>query len=424
MADKAGMIRWFLEELPGLRESGIINPDTEENLKGYYLARLAAAPSPQKYFLLALSIIGGLLITAGTVLIFNYNWDILGKNLQIAVSFLPLAAAFCLSVFTLAGRRGQAWRECSALATAAGASIAVALLSHIYHTGGDFREFMMLILLFSVPLIYLFNSISLTAVYSIMLFSQISWRTDQAVCLALLGTVLPMILYHLMKENSPYRKVMRYIVMACTLFGLSIFSGKETLTLWYTAASLFFLCGLRVSERKENMWGNPWLVLSFATLTVLLGIGSSGVWTCIPFPEGKIITIYGLFTGLLLAAFAGVFAYDAVKKRITPERILPAAVILAAFFSGTAGGSVAFQVMMNILLALFGFILLRNGWIHRKMLPFNGGFIMIATLLGCRFFDSGLGVLPRAGLFILLGIGFIVSNMILSRRIRKEVSHV
>lgn len=37
MADKAGMIRWFLEELPGLRESGIINPDTEENLKGYYL---------------------------------------------------------------------------------------------------------------------------------------------------------------------------------------------------------------------------------------------------------------------------------------------------------------------------------------------------------------------------------------------------
>ena len=36
MADKAGMIRWFLEELPGLRESGIINPDTEENLKGYY----------------------------------------------------------------------------------------------------------------------------------------------------------------------------------------------------------------------------------------------------------------------------------------------------------------------------------------------------------------------------------------------------
>ena len=74
MADKAGMIRWFLEELPGLRESGIINPDTEENLKGYYLARLAAAPSPQKYFLLALSILGWLLITAGTVLIFNYNW--------------------------------------------------------------------------------------------------------------------------------------------------------------------------------------------------------------------------------------------------------------------------------------------------------------------------------------------------------------
>lgn len=334
MADKAGMIRWFLEELPGLRESGIINPDTEENLKGYYLARLAAAPSPQKYFLLALSIIGGLLITAGTVLIFNYNWDILGKNLQIAVSFLPLAAAFCLSVFTLAGRRGQAWRECSALATAAGASIAVALLSHIYHTGGDFREFMMLILLFSVPLIYLFNSISLTAVYSIMLFSQLSWRTtDQAICLALLGAVLPMILYHLLKENSPYRKAMRYIAMDCVLFGLFVFSKEGPLPL-FTATSLFFLCGIRVYERKENIWGNPWLILSFVTLTALLGIGSSGAWSCISFPAAKIVTIYGLFEGLLLAAFAGVFAYDAVKKRITAERILLITVTTGSSFPG------------------------------------------------------------------------------------------
>ena len=127
-----------------------------------------------------------------------------------------------------------------------------------------------------------------------------------------------------------------------------------------------------------------------------------------------------MFEGLLLAAFAGVFAYDAVKKRITAERILLITVIPAALFPETA----VFQIMMNILLALFGFVLLRNGWIHRKMLPFNGGFIMIATLLGCRFFDSGLGVLPRAAVFILLGVGFIVSNMILSRRITKEVSHV
>ena len=173
-------------------------------------------------------------------------------------------------------------------------------------------------------------------------------------------------------------------------------------------------------ERKENIWGNPWLILSFVTLTALLGIGSSGAWSCISFPAAKIVTIYGLFEGLLLAAFAGVFAYDAVKKRITAERILLIAVIPAALFPETA----VFQIMMNILLALFGFVLLRNGWIHRKMLPFNGGFIMIATLLGCRFFDSGLGVLPRAAVFILLGVGFIVSNMILSRRITKEVSHV
>ena len=207
-----------------------------------------------------------------------------------------------------------------------------------------------------------------------MLFSQLSWRTtDQTMCLILLGAVLPMILYHLL---------------------------------------------------KENMWGNPWLILSFVTLTVLLGMGSSGAWITVAFRKEETLTLYGLFEGLLLAAFAGVFVHDAVKRQITAERILLAAILLTVLVPWAPEIPAVFQTMMNVLFALFGTALLRNGWIHRKMLPFNGGFIMIATLLGCRFFDSDLGVLPRAGLFILLGIGFIVSNIILSRRIRKETSHV
>ena len=90
MALKSAWIRWVLEELPQLRESGIIDPETEENLKGYYQAKLQGVPKPQNYFLLAFSIIGGALIACGVILIFNYNWDMLGKKMQILTAFLPL----------------------------------------------------------------------------------------------------------------------------------------------------------------------------------------------------------------------------------------------------------------------------------------------------------------------------------------------
>lgn len=418
MAEKPSMIRWFLEELPKLRESGVITPAIEEDLKSYYTNRLAAVPSPQKYFLLALSIIGGLLITAGTILIFNYNWDLLGKTLQIIVSFIPLTAAFVLSVYTLLKGRSQAWKECSALATAGGAAVVIALLSQIYHVGGDFQDFMMLILFFCIPLIYIFNSVSLTAVYSAFLFSQCPWGRSEIISFVLLCAIQPMILYHLLKADSPYLKAMRYISMVGVVFGLVSFDETGPLA-WFTAISLFFLAGLRVYERKESMWWNPWLIFSFIYLTIMLGAAScSGSVRRIDFlGMNHAVTNY-LFLGLLLVAFALLLVGDALKKQITLERNLLVVTIFTACFAGTLG----FQLMMNILLALFGFVFVKNGFTRRSMLAFNAGFIMFATLLVLRFFDFGLEVLPRAGAFILLGIGFIAANIILSRRMAKEDS--
>ena len=78
---------------------------------------------------------------------------------------------------------------------------------------------------------------------------------------------------------------------------------------------------------------------------------------------------------------------------------------------------------MNCLMGLFGISLLRTGWLARRLLVFNGGFLMIAVLAGCRFCDIKIDVLPRAGMFILLGAGFIAANVLLSRKCRKEAFH-
>ena len=101
MTGKFGMFRWFLDELPKLREAGVIDSDTEENLQQYYRNRLAMAPPPQKYFLMALSIIGSVMIAGGIILLFNYNWDMLTKAARISIAFLPVALGVALSFYTL-----------------------------------------------------------------------------------------------------------------------------------------------------------------------------------------------------------------------------------------------------------------------------------------------------------------------------------
>ncbi len=423
MAEKHGMIRWFLSELPRLQEDGIISHETADTLSGYYSGRLAA-DSPRNYFLLALSIIGGLFITGGVILLIGHNWDMLGKKLQIAISFLPLLAAGIVSVYTLSRKKSQAWRECSALFTSGGGAVAVALLSHIYQMDGEFREFMFLIILFSLPLLYIFNSVSLTVVTSFMMYSQFCWHETeifQLMTLGLFAALLPMVLYHVIRRDSPYRTVMNYVLIVCALFTLIggwMKHGSASYVL--LLASLFFLCGIRRYEQRDGFWQNPWLPFSFVLMTgVLTFLTLENIHA--DFPEMRLPSV--ILQVSVFAVFTGLFIQDAVKHRLTAARILLAGTVLMAVAAGFYESGILYMILSNLLLLAFSIVFLREGWRLRRMLEFNGGFLMLAVLLTCRFFDSGIGMLIRAGLFIVLGICFILSNVLLSRRIGKEIYH-
>ena len=299
MTEKIGMIRWFLDELPKLREAGVIDSGTEENLQKHYREQLAAAPSPQRYFLLALSIVGSVLIAGGIILLFNYNWDMFAKTTRIAIAFLPVTLGAALSFYTLIAGRSQAWREGSAVLTSAGTAVAVALLSQIYHTGGTLSEFMTLVLLLGLPLIYIFDSIALATLYAAGLFMTLgSWGNPAYLPMecGLLAGILPFAGWHLLREKSPYRIWMRYLAMVFAVFALVAFGGKYSLGLiLYTVCAVFMLASMRLRDNRERMFRNPWLPASFFFLLVLLAAG-----TC-----------------------AGGRIFDITRYRETPEGIEP-----------------------------------------------------------------------------------------------------
>jgi uncharacterized membrane protein len=439
MTGKFGMFRWFLDEWPKLREAGVIDSDTEENLQQYYRNRLAMAPPPQKYFLMALSIIGSVMIAGGIILLFNYNWDMLTKAARISIAFLPVALGVALSFYTLIAGRSQVWREGAAVLTSTGTAVAIALLSHIYHTGGTLSEFMTLVLLLSLPLVYIFDSITRATLYAIGIFMTLgTWNTSTFLPTAfgLLAGILPFAGWHLLREKSPYRTWMRYLAMGFALFAMIVFGGKYSLGLFlYTVCAVFMLASMRLRDNRERMCRNPWLPASFCLLLVLLAIGTcegGGIFEIIQHrktPEG--VLYFWLVEGAFLLGFVLLFVRDYLRKQMDFHRLMMLVLLLIALLGTLLEAHDVDQLFMRIVLiaymGILGVTLLMRGCREVDMLIFNGGLLMCALLIGLRFFDTDIGLLPRAIGFILLGLGFIGANVFFSRKLGRakstEVNH-
>ena len=434
MAEKLGMIRWFLEELPKLRESGVIDSAAEENLQKHYRERLAAAPSPQKYFLLNFSIIGSVLIAGGIILLFNYNWDMFTKFTRIMIAFLPITLSVVLSLYTLMASRSQSWREGSAILTSAGTAVAIALLSQIYHTGGTLSQFMTLVLLLALPLIYIFNSISLATLYMLGLFMTLGWwyeRTQLMTGFCLLAGILPFVCWHLLREKSPYRIWMRYLAMGFAIFAISAFGDEySTGLILFTVCAVFMLASMRLQSEGARMLRNLWLLISFFLLLVLLLIGiCEERWILHLRRHGGMsegIFYFWLTEGVFLLLFLFLFIRDYLRKQMNFHRLMMLVLILTALLGilldAFDADDIYMRVVLIVYMGVFGVTLLMYGCRENSMLAFNGGLLTCALLIGLRFFDAEIGLQARAIGFIVLGLGFIGANVLFSRKLGRKKS--
>ena len=96
MAEKYHAIQWFLRELPTLKEKGLVDDLTEQNLREHYTARLSNRKGLQSYFILMMGIIGAMMLAGGAILAIAYNWDMYSKLTRILISAIPLAAGFAV----------------------------------------------------------------------------------------------------------------------------------------------------------------------------------------------------------------------------------------------------------------------------------------------------------------------------------------
>jgi hypothetical protein len=78
-------------------------------------------------------------------------------------------------------------------------------------------------------------------------------------------------------------------------------------------------------------------------------------------------------------------------------------------------------VLVNLLVLGLGIFLVRKGANLDHLGILNYGLLIIAILVTCRFFDSDLNFIIRGILFLIVGIGFFVSNLWMLKKRKANV---
>lgn len=84
------------------------------------------------------------------------------------------------------------------------------------------------------------------------------------------------------------------------------------------------------------------------------------------------------------------------------------------------GNTIIPTVLFNLYFFTLGVNTTVSGIRSGRLGTVNAGMFLLAALILARFFDSGIGFVIRGVIFIIVGIGFLTTNLVLLRRGRER----
>ncbi len=418
------------KETRELVEAGIISEDTANEIHAYYERKNGQS---HNRLLTAFGILGAALFGLGLVLIIAHNWQDFSRVTKIALAFLPLLAGQGICGTVLLKKAGnRLWHEGSAtfLFFCVGASISI--VSQIYHIPGDLSSFLLTWMPLCLPIIYIMRSSMVSLLFIIgittYLVDTAYWNYPSAPGYPywlLFLLVLPY--YYWLYKTEPVGNFMAFhnwflpLSLTISLGGLAQ-SHHEFMNLAYAGLfGVFYGIGKLDLFNGEKMAKNGYLVVgSLGTVYILLLLSFMGFWE-------DLSTANFVFKKLILSREIGVTAvlillailiYRYLLKHKTLSHILPMGpVFIALVVIFIIGLLNAFAVVLvNLLVLAIGIEVIRTGARENHLGVLNYGLVIIAALVVCRFFDTDLSFVLRGILFMVVGAGFFLTNLLMIRK--------
>jgi len=425
--------RWLLEQIPDWEREGWLTAEGGVRLRERY-ALAASGPGLGQIMLGAL---GALLVGSGLIAIIGHNWDDFSRPVRLLFAFLPLLAAQMFSWQALRGGAAAWVRETAALLQALTAGACLALVSQIYHLGGDWPDFLRAWFLLSLPLAWVLRSDAVTLFY---LMATAIWAVDQydsGLAWQNSPVIYPLLLIGLLPRwwrQPPPGAVLRWFMalnaglglgaavsFAAKLGSLSFSKFNAVLLLWSVLAACFVLLPLNARGMAESTRRKPQVVLGGLWL---FGYGLAATFADVGEDLLKgTDSALRLPAGWLLLVVLAVFVALAVRQRRWAVLAIASVVVLpllvhAVFPSSSHGGLLA--GLFTFHLAGVGLTLILLDFAGRPAAPRLGAAVLSALVLA-RMADSDLSLLAKGIVFIIVGVAFLAFNFFMSRR-RREVA--
>ena len=432
--ENAKHIRWLYGELPELVSQDVVEPDVAERIRQHY-SQLPGGGTAKRWATVLFGILGAALIGGGAILLLAYNWDELSRPMRSVISILPLAIAATLGGWLLwTENESPAWREGVGTAQTLAIGSSIALVAQTYNIGGRFDEFMLTWSLLALPIAYLLRATFPALLY---LVGIVSWSGSAAFhtgrelwYFPLLCAALPFLWWTGRPNQCHPRPVLLMWTLAlsvCIGIGFAAEGVCAKLGAWPPLfAGLFallYLVGSRWWAEASATWQRPFQnvgALGAVGLTLVLSFAdawSHALW-------GRYWEDAGYFLGGLQLLAAAVLPIAAIalwvqscQRKAWIEVMLGAVAPLAVvgWIASQCHVQVVSAVLFNLYLFVIGLGTLVIGLRNRHLGMVNAGMAALSAAILCRFFDSDLNFLLRGIAFILIGVGFLTTNLVLQR---------
>lgn len=430
MADTTN-VRWLYREMPDLVSQGVLAPDAAERLRLHYGDPDMAGSTAKRWAIILFSIVGAVLIGGGIILLLAHNWDALTRPMRALISIAPLAVTAVLGAWVLCGRRhSTAWREGVGTAQTLAIGSSIALVAQTYNLGGRFDEFMLIWSLLALPIAYLLSATLPALLYLVGIVVWAGSVTHQPEIVLWYFPLLAVALPFLYLAGRPNRYHPRPVLLAWVLavtacFGTGFAVGRVCgrldawLVLFGGLFALLYLCGARWWGEAPSVRQRPLQnVGALGSVGLALMLSSGDAW--MSYWDGVITKGDGLQLAVaaILPLVALVLWVRSWSRRAWGEVMFGAVALLTCvgWIAATYDAEVISAVLFNLYLAVLGIGTLVMGLRTRRLGTVNGGMAVLAALILCRFFDSDLSFVMRGVAFIVIGIGFLGTNLVLLRQ--------
>ena len=409
----------ILKDIKELVQAGVISNKEAGNIRDYY--RDKGELSNNRLFIV-FGILGAILVGLGFILIIAHNWDEISKIAKTSFAFLPLLLGQILCGFTLIKKRDSvAWKEGATAFLFFAVGAVISLVSQIYHIPGNLGSFLLLWMLLCLPLIYIMRSSVASLLYLIGITYYACetgyWSFHSAgtylYWLLLLGA-LPHY-YHLYtkKSGSNFMTFHNWIITLSIVVSLGTVTdrtGELMYVSYFSLFGLFSLLGKFQFFDLQNTRNNAYKIVgSLGTIGLLLALSFDWFW--MELRTGDLMYTYAIgspefFAAVILTLSAGVLLFfQQVKINLTDFVF---ALFVPIFFLGQV--SIIAVVLINVLVFMIGIFKIIEGVKKDHLGIVNYGLLIITALIVCRFFDTDLSFIFRGILFVLVGVGFFLTN--------------